>query len=87
MSPYGTISTIHRAEVRVPEDVYQRFGHLPDYNRVALIAAKAVERSGQNTYAEPIEWGEAPTRMQCVTFINVWHNWILQWQEQLRMES
>jgi hypothetical protein len=50
-------------------------------------AAHAVETSGQDAYAGVIEWGEAPTRQQCVTFADYWHNKILQWQQTLRDEA
>ncbi len=87
MSPFGTISTIHRAEVRIPDDVYDAVGHTQAYRTVSESASRIVEVSGQNAYSSTFEWGEAPTRRQCEDFIGHWHNWILQWQEQLRSKS
>lgn len=86
MSQFGTISTVHRAEVRVPEDVFRRFGRTPKYDEVSGRASSYVAASGQSAYDEVIEWGEAPTRQACEDFINFWHNWILLWQGQLRLE-
>lgn len=84
MSPNATISTIHRAEVRIPAAVFARFGKTQEYEMVALSAARAVETSGQCAYSDVIEWGQAPTRRQCEDFVAHWHNWILQWQQQTR---
>lgn len=83
-SPYVTFSTIYRVEVRVPNEVFDAFGHTAEYSSVASHAASNVECSGQDSYSEVFEWGEAPTRLQCESFANHWHNWILQWQERLR---
>jgi hypothetical protein len=84
MSPHGHISTIFKATVTIPDDVWVRFGHTKEFENVGLAASAYVEVSGQNAYAEVTEWGEAPTLRQCEDFINHWHNWILQWEAAIR---
>lgn len=87
MSPFGTISCVHRAEVEIPEDVWQRFGHTEEYKQASYAAHKGLSGSGgQDRYAGVIEWFEGPTRNACEVFINRWHNRILQWQHKLREE-
>ncbi len=88
MSPYGSISTICRAEVQVPDDVFERFGHLKEYETFSYsVTSRLKGASGQDRYAEVIEWFEGPTYFQCEEFINRWHNQILQWQSQMRSEG
>lgn len=87
MSPFGTISCVYRAEVEIPEGVWQRFGRTPEYKLAAYAAHKGLSGSGgQDCYAGVIEWFEGPTRHSCEEFINRWHNRILQWQAKLREE-
>lgn len=82
-SPYAHISAIYRAEVTIPEDVFRAFGHTAEYDYISRAAANLVETSGQNSYANVIEWGETPLQRQAVEFTEFWHNWILQWKERL----
>lgn len=87
MSPYGSITTIHRATVDVPDDVYDRFGHTKEYSQfthVALLGMCTSVVSGSNNYDHEQQWMESMRRQDCEDFINRWHNRILQWQEELR---
>ena len=90
MSPYGSIITIHRAVVDVPDDVFERFGHTQEYGRFihqATFGADTSSGSGANSYAHEEQWLESMQRTDCMNFINNWHNKILQWQEQMRSEE
>lgn len=84
MSPYGTIYTTYRAEVCVPTEVFEAFGHTPEYEQFSSSVAKQVATSGRDAYSDVIEWGESCSYYECEIFITDWHNKILQWQQQLR---
>lgn len=90
MSPYGHIATIYHATVTVPDDVYDRFGHTPEYRIFERAATQGMDNShhsGQDSYSHCEEWLESLVREDCEEFINRWHNQILRWQGQLRSES
>ncbi len=87
MSPFGHISTIHRATFTVPDDVYDRFGHTEEYERFTHVATLGMDTSvvsGSNNYAHEEQWLESLRRQDCEEFINRWHNRILRWQETMR---
>lgn len=83
-SPYVTFGTVFRAEVAVPNGVYDAFGHTREYESKNLEFAKLVECSGTDAYGSVVEWGEAPTQRQCEQFAVAWHTQILVWKGQLR---
>ena len=84
MSPFGRISTIHRADVTVPDDVAEAFADTEEFRIFSYWASELVAVSGSNRYSSHEEWGEGPTRRECEAFIDTWHNKILQWQAALR---
>lgn len=84
MSHLGTIFTIHRAEVRIPENVWQRFGHTKEYETFSLFTGGDVGSSGQDRYSEVTEWAEDVNYEACVEFVNRWHNRIIQWEAEIR---
>lgn len=53
-----TISRIYRVSVDIPEEVYQKYGHLPEYERATLRATKHSLAAGQNSYSSVEEWAE-----------------------------
>jgi hypothetical protein len=72
-------STIYRVEVTVPNAVWERFGHTKEYEQFAASLSNCVETSGQHTYAEAIEWAEAPTHTQCATWADAWATQLSKW--------
>jgi hypothetical protein len=55
-----TVTTIYRTEVVVPEDVYQAFGHLVEFNKDVLAAITHLPAGGQGGYGSVYIWGEGP---------------------------
>lgn len=70
-----TISTIYRAEVKVPNNVYEQFGRTTEYEmRSAQISGRThVAASGQDSYSAVYEWAE-DSSCQCV------ENWAAEWE-------
>ena len=56
-----TISTIYHVSVHIPLEVYEAFGHTPEYERKSLEAAKGAYASGENTYCDVEIWAEFGT--------------------------
>ena len=73
-------STIYRVDVTIPHDVWIEHGHTADFERHSIKASSLVETSGQNSYADVIEWGEGPTREECQAFADYWTKVIEQWK-------
>ena len=66
------IYPIYHAAVTVPDALAEAHRHTKEYERHSLAASHLVELSGQDSYSEVVEWGEAPTREQCEAFVASW---------------
>lgn len=83
---YGSVYSLdHRAEVKVPEDVYRRFGHMLGYSIFRDTAANGMH-SGCDTYSEVIEWAEGG-KSECEAFVAAWDQQIAKWKEVIRVEE
>lgn len=87
MSPFGYITCTWRAEVHVPKNVY-RFLGAKKYEQFAQRAANGLGSGSHEGDGDVIvEWAVGPTEQACERFINMWHNYILDCQAQLRLKE
>lgn len=73
-----TISTIYRAEVQVPTELFEKFGNTATYDvRSAQISRKCnVAASGQDSYSDVFEWAEDSSRTCVENFAAEWELYI-----------
>lgn len=85
MSSKVEISTIYRATVRVPMEVYEAFGHTREYDvRFSQIATRAnVGASGQDAYSDVYVWAEDSSRTCVENFAAEWELFIAELQRRL----
>lgn len=76
------ITTIYRAYVYIPQDVYERVGHTKGYDQCSLAISKRADRSGQNAYSEVEEWAEYSNKQAAEDFCTAWHNAILSYKRE-----
>ena len=83
MPAISSFSIVYHVEVDIPEPVFRTFGHTTEYGKVSCAAHQLVGHSGQNTYSNVTEWGEAPTQQQAKDFADFWGKKVLEWERQI----
>jgi hypothetical protein len=72
-------STTHRVEIKVPNVVWERFGHTKEFERFSCDTACVVAAAGRDQHAEVIEWGESSDLAECKAFADLWAAQIQKW--------
>lgn len=75
---YATIRTIYRAEIKIPEDVFQAFGHTSAYDLASsnISSDHHVAASGQDAYASVYEWAEDASLANVEAWAEAWEDYI-----------
>ncbi len=81
------IRSIYRAEVEIPEAVWERFGHTSDYDRFSCSFANLDGVRGSDTCSDVVEWQEGPDRRDAQVFVDRWRQQIRAWEQQLMSEA
>lgn len=83
-----TISVIYRCEVEVPDEVYEAFGHKPEYDRFSCeLSFRLGVASGSMTYSDTIEWAEGSDRSKVEEYGRCWQTQIAVWETKLKEAS
>lgn len=74
----STFSTIHRVQVEIPFEVFDKFGHTKEYTQRALDISRQsmVATSGQDSYGKVFEWAEDSDFLTVGKFSRLWEEYI-----------
>ncbi len=72
-TPEVQYSTIHRAEIEIPEEFFRTHGHTPEYEKKSVqIAESAGVVSGQDAYGRVFEWAEDSSEAALKEWADAW---------------
>lgn len=73
-----TIAKIYRAEVQIPQDLFERFGYTREYEirSSQIYTSSNVTSSGQDSYSEVYEWAEDSSKDCVENFAAAWEMYI-----------
>lgn len=76
-----------RAYIIVPDEVYEAFGHTPEYERFSLSVSHAAATAGRDTYANVEENAEFSIVAEAQKWERAWKEQIAEWERRLASQE